>query len=98
MGVNIKVDHSKFEKTAKAIEEYKKLVHDKTMQMDLTIKQVGLAFGGKDGVEFIKQWNQLLAKDSAYDKMLKLLQSYADFLRYAAQEYKAAQRRAIDRI
>ena len=43
------------------------------------------------------EWQQIKGADSTSDKMLKSLDSYADFLRFAASKYKSAQANAINR-
>ena len=44
-----------------------------------------------------KEWQQIKGSDSTSDRMLKSLDNYADFLRFAANKYKSAQANAINR-
>ena len=94
----IKVNHSEFETAASAIDSF---VND-TMkkQMNNAEKEVdGLAasWQGRDYMQFKSQWSKVTGSDSSYTKMLKALESYSKFLRYAAKQYKEAQARAVNR-
>lgn len=93
----IDVDHSKFETAAKAIETY---VEKHKSNMNLANQQVGILsamWQGKDFTEFKHKWNQVTEGSSTSHKMTKALENYADFLRYAGNQYKEAQSKAVNR-
>ncbi len=94
---NIRVDHSQFGKTASAVETYiaKHRNHMKTI--DTSIELLHTTWQGNDYSQLKLQWQQINAPDSTSGNMLKSLQNYADFLRFAANKYKTAQTNAINR-
>ena len=94
---NIKVDHSKFEKAATTIETYIGN-HKKQMQsIDKSITELNSDWQGKDYNQLKLEWQEMNASDSTSGKMLKSLENYADFLRFAANKYKSVQSNAINR-
>lgn len=94
---NIKVDHSQFERTASAIDTYIRNHKSKMNSIDNSITALGTAWQGSDYSQLQNEWQQIKGADSISDKMLKSLDSYADFLRFAANKYKSAQANAINR-
>ena len=94
---NIKVDHSQFERTATAIDTYIRNHKSKMNSIDNSITALGTAWQGSDYNQLQTEWQQIKGSDSTSAKMLKSLDSYADFLRFAANKYKSAQASAINR-
>ena len=94
---NIKVDHSQFERTASAIETYISKHKTKMNTIDRSIASLSSSWQGNDYTQLKKEWQQIQGSDSTSDKMLKSLDNYADFLRFAANKYKSAQVNAINR-
>lgn len=93
----INVDHSKFEAVAAEIDRYVT-----TMRAGMTVAQAEMTAMalGWDGIDYDNaktRFRTLDDKDSAHDKMIKALESYARYLRYAAKQYKNAQSNAINR-
>lgn len=94
---NIKVDHSQFEKTASVIETYI-TKHKNNMQViNQSVDALASSWQGDDYNQLKTEWQQINASDSTSGKMLKSLDNYADFLRFAANKYKSAQANAINR-
>ncbi|MBQ1821537.1 MAG: WXG100 family type VII secretion target [Clostridia bacterium] len=96
MAVKIKVDHSKLESTASQIEQYVQTLKRKMKNADGEINTLSSTWQGKDATQFRSKWNAVTNQDSVYANTVKQLESYAQFLRYAAQKYKEAQTKAIN--
>ena len=94
---NIKVDHSQFERTAAAIDTYIRNHRNKMNSIDASVNSLGSSWQGNDYNQLKKEWQQIQGSGSTSDKMLKSLDNYADFLRFAANKYKSAQANAINR-
>ena len=94
---NIKVDHSQFERTASAIETYISKHKTKMNTIDQSIASLSSSWQGNDYNQLKKEWQEIKGSGSTSDKMLKSLDNYADFLRFAANKYKSAQTNAINR-
>lgn len=97
MGGYIFVNHSKFESAADAIDNYVRR-HNKNMDSaGQSVKELSISWRGKDADQFENQWEKVTAGDSTSTKMTKALENYADFLRFAASEYKSVQSKAVNR-
>lgn len=96
MAVKIKVDHSKLESTASQIEQYVQTLKRKMKNADGEINTLSSTWQGKDATQFRSKWNAVTNQDSVYANTVKQLESYAQFLRYAAKKYKEAQTKAIN--
>lgn len=97
MGSYIFVNHSKFESAADAIDTYVRQ-HKKNMDSaDLAVKELSITWRGKDAEQFEHQWDKANEGVSTSKKMINALENYADFLRFAAGEYKSAQSKAVNR-
>jgi WXG100 family type VII secretion target len=93
----IKVNHREFETAADAIDKYIQN-HNKNMAAaDQEVKTLGSTWQGKDSMQFQNQWDKVSDHDSTSRNMTKALENYADFLRYAASQYKDAQSKAVNR-
>jgi WXG100 family type VII secretion target len=93
----IKVNHREFESAADAIDTYVKN-HNKNMDAARQeVKTLSATWQGKDSTQFQQQWDQVTEADSTSRNMTKALENYADFLRYAAGQYKDAQSKAVNR-
>ena len=93
----ITVDHKRLEKTANDIDGYIN-AHRKAMsEIDNNITSLGASWQGKDYSQTVREWNEMKNSSSTSEKMLKSLDNYADFLRWAAKKYKQAQTDAINR-
>lgn len=93
----IKVDHSKFEAAASAIETYVDRMKGKMGAADGEVTKLSAAWQGDDFTQFKVQWDKISGDDSTYSEMKKSFESYAKFLRFAADKYKNAQANAINR-
>lgn len=94
---NIKVDHSQFEKAASSIESYITKHKNKMKSIEQSVASLGTSWQGEDYNQLKKECQQMSASGSTSDKMIKSLDNYADFLRFAANKYKSAQANAINR-
>ena len=94
---NIIVNHSRFEKTASAIESYVGKHRAKMKTIDQFITSLKTSWQGADYEQLKKEWEEMNTPDSTSEKMLKTLENYADFLRFAANKYKSAQTNAVNR-
>ena len=93
----IKVDHSKFEAAASAIDSYVSTMKNKMQSAEGEVKNLSANWQGDDFNQFKVQWDKVVNNDSTYYQMLKSFESYAGYLRSAAQKYKEAQSKAVNR-
>ena len=94
---NIQVDHSQYERADSAIETYISKHKSKMNTINNSIASLGSSWQGNDYNQLKKEWQEIQGSGSTSDKMLKSLDNYADFLRFAANKYKSAQANAINR-
>lgn len=93
----IKVDHSKFEGTADSIEAYVKLLKQKMGNCQMELLGLSIVWSGDDFTSFKNEFKKLDDKDSTHMQYINSLESYAKFLRYAAEKYKDTQAKAVNR-
>ncbi|MFI3326527.1 MAG: WXG100 family type VII secretion target [Clostridia bacterium] len=93
----IKVNHSKFETAADAIEDYIAYVTKQMNSATSEVSDLSTNWQGSDFTQFKTQWNTVVNSTSTYYKMKQSYQSYADYLRYAAAQYKSAQTSAVNK-
>ena len=94
---SIKVDHSKFEATAKAVDAYVKTLKTKMTSAQTEVTTLSKTWQGTDATKFKTTFNKVDDKGSVHAEMVKALESYAKYLRYAAQKYKDVQTDAVNR-
>ncbi len=93
----IRVNHSQFESTAKAIDTYISRHNSSMAAAGQVVATLAQQWQGKDATQFQQKWGKLNDKSSTPQNMMKSLEAYADFLRFAASQYKAAQSKAVNR-
>lgn len=93
----IKVDHSKFEEAASAVDSYVTLMKNKMRSAQGEITTLSLSWQGSDFNQFKTEFDKVDNEDSIHSQMVKALESYAKYLRFAASKYKDTQARAINR-
>ena len=93
----IKVDHSKFEETASAIDTYVSLMKNNMRGAQGEVTSLSSSWQGADSTQFRTEVDKVDNEDSTHTRMVKSLESYAYYLRFAANKYKDAQARAINR-
>lgn len=93
----VKVDYSKFEHAASAIDTYISRHRSNMNNIDREITNLSATWQGKDYISLKNEWNEMKAHGSTSDKMIKSLKSYAEYLRMAAKKYKEAQSNAVNR-
>lgn len=93
----IKVDHSKFESTAVAVDNYVTLMKNRMNSAQGEVTTLSSSWQGADYAQFKAEFNRVDNSDSTHTQMLKSLESYSKYLRYAATKYKDAQTRAVNR-
>ena len=93
----IKVDHSKFDSAASAVEEYIDFMEGRMNSVQEEITTLSSSWQGTDFIQFKTEYDKVDNDDSTYVQMKKSLESYAKYLRYAANKYKDAQARAVNR-
>lgn len=93
----IKVDHSKFEDAASAVDSYVTFMKNKMHSAQSEITALSLSWQSSDSVQFRKEFDKLDNNDSTHIQMVKALESYSRYLRYAANKYRDAQARAVNR-
>ncbi len=93
----IKVDHSKFEKAATEVDNYVNLMKDKMKNAQGEVTTLSASWQGSDFNQFRQEFNKLDDGDSVHTQMVKSLESYSKYLRYAANKYKEVQSKAVNR-
>ncbi len=93
----IKVNHSKFEAAATEVEDYVDTLKSKMRSANGEIDTLASTWQGSDFTQFKTEWNKVDDGDSTHTQMVKSLESYAKFLRYAASKYKEAQIKAVNK-
>lgn len=93
----IKVDHSKFSSAAGAVDTYVNQLRTNMTKAGSEVDNMSSIWQGSDYTQFNNQWDKVTNKDSTYSEFVKALESYADFLNFAAEKYKKAQINAINR-
>ena len=96
MGVKINADTAKLENTASEIETYITQLKQKMQAAQSEIRTLSSSWQGADATQFQTKWNGVTAADSVYAVTLKQLDSYAQYLRYAAKKYRDAQTAAVN--
>lgn len=94
---NIKVDHSKFDTTASAIDTFTSTLNSKMNKANSTMTGLFSSWNGKDASAYKTKWDALDGSDSTYYKMKKSMEGYSKFLRTAGNKYKQAQIDAVNR-
>ena len=96
--VYVKVNRRQLNSTANEVDNYVSLMKQKMTEAENEVNNTLLsAWSGLDASVFKKQWEKVKEEDSAYKKMLKALEIYAEELRYAEKQYRDAQIDAINR-
>ena len=93
----IKVDHSKFESAASAVDDYVTLMKNKMRSVQGEVATLSSSWQGSDFNQFKTEFDKLDNGDSTHTQMVKALESYAKYLRFAAKKYKETQAGAINR-
>lgn len=93
----IKVNHNDINNTAKEIDNFLARTKDRMNSASGSVDRMIQGWEGVDYSHFDKQWAKVTASDSTYRQMVKSLDAYADYLRFAAEKYKDAQAKAVNR-
>lgn len=93
----IKVDHSKFTYTVDKLDSFITMIKKNIQNANTEIDILSLSWQGSDFAQLKKEWNKVDNNDSIQMQMIKNLESYGRFLKYASSRYKDAQAKAIDR-
>lgn len=94
----IDVDYREFEKAASAVEDYVDRQKQKMSQANQEVASLGAGWQGRDFEQLQSKWNELDNTGSTAVNLQKSLEDYARVLRYVADQYKKAQKKAIDRV
>ena len=94
---SIKVDHSKFSGAADAVDSYVSKLKKQMNSAESEVNGLSGAWLGADYTQFKAQWNKVTDGDATYTQMVKALEAYSKFLKYAADKYKEAQSKAVNR-
>lgn len=92
----IKVDHSKLKSTANAVDTYVKLLRDKMGLAQSEIEALSAGWEGQDYTQFLAAFDAIDNGDSTHAALIKALESYAEYLRYAGDKYRNTQASAIN--
>lgn len=93
----IRVDHSRLEATASAVDTYVTFLNNKMKSAKNEVDALAVSWHGEDYRQFNLQFDQIDNSGSAHYQMVHSLESYSEYLRYAASAYKDTQARAINR-
>ncbi len=93
----IEVDHRQLEQAASELERRLK-EHKKYMdQASSEVINLSNTWEGSDSYAYQNGWEKLTNNESTYKTVTDQMQSYANFLYYCADQYKAAQSEAVNR-
>ena len=93
----MKVNHSKFESAASAVDGYVTLMKNKMRSAQGEVTTLSSSWQGSDFTQFKTEFDKVDNEDSTHTQMVKAMESYAKYLRFAANKYKDAQARAVNR-
>lgn len=93
----INVEYSKFESAAVAVDNYITTVKNKMRDIQGDVDTLSSSWQGGDYNQFKKEFDKVDSDGSTYKQMVKAMESYARYIRYAAEEYRKAKTRAVDR-
>ena len=93
----IKVDHSQFATTANAVDTYVNQLKSKMNSAEGEVNNMSSIWQGADYTQFKSQWDKVTDGESTYSEMVKSLEAYSSFLKYAAEKYKDSQTKAVNR-
>ncbi len=94
---SIYVDHSCFEGAAKAVEEYVRKLDQGMNRANQAAEELSSGWKGSDYDAFMAKWHTIDDSSSVHAAMVQSLTAYAEYLRFAAAQYKNAQINAINR-
>ena len=93
----IKVEHSKFEVAASAVDSYVSTLKNKMQSTQSEVTALSSTWQGSDFTQFKTEFDKVDNEDSTHTQMVMALESYAKYLRFAANKYRDAQARAVNR-
>lgn len=93
----IKVNHSKLEKTATSVEHYVDSLKSNMRSAQGDVSTLASSWQGTDYTQFKAEFDKIDNNDSTHYQMVKSMESYAKYLRFAAGKYKEAQANAVNR-
>ena len=93
----IQTDHQQLKATAAAVDTYVETLKTDMKKARQQVYQLTRQWEGPDAEAYRERWVQASEQDSTYGQMVKTLQNYADYLRYAAEQYRNAQSNAVNR-
>lgn len=94
---NIKVNTDKLSSTANLVDDKLKSMKRKMTNANNQVQGLSAYWSGKDYTDFLSAWGKVSSQNSNYLKMIKSLESYSNYLKYAQRKYNNARRNAIDR-
>lgn len=97
MGSFIEVVYTEFEKAAIDVDNYVAKIKQKMAAANNEVATLSGSWKGVDFQQFQSKWNELDDNGSTTWNMQKSLGNYAETLRYVAEQYKNAQKNAINR-
>ena len=77
----IKVDHSKFESAASAVDGYVTLMKNKMRSAQGEVTTLSSSWQGSDFTQFKTEFDKVDNEDSTHTQMVKAMESYAKYLR-----------------
>ncbi len=94
---NIKVNHKQLEKSADEINSYIASHKSNMRKIDSEMTGLGSKWEGSDYQQVLVEWQKIKGEGSVSQELLKALEEYEDYLRFAANKYKKAQVDAVNR-
>lgn len=93
----IEVNHRNLQSIASEVDSYISRQKSMTQTITQTINGLSTSWQGDDYAQFKNSWLHSESSNSTLDNMIKSLDGYAEFLRYAAKKYIDAQEKAVNR-
>lgn len=91
----IEVNYIYFTNAAAYVEQYVSRQKEKMGQATETVNSLRSSWSGEDSEAFVSKWNEIDDRSSTASQLEQSLEDYAEVLKYAADQYKEAQKKAI---
>jgi uncharacterized protein YukE len=92
----IEVNHLHFDWAAKEIDSYVESYKQRMGEAGGQVTNLKANWIGQDSDEFMSKWNEIDDPSSTSKQTEKALEEYAETLRFVGDQYKKAQKKAID--
>ena len=93
----IRIRTEKLSSTVNTIDNNLRSIKNKMREANAQVSNMSSSWSGVDYSRFSSKWNEMNNSNAAYNKIINVLKSYSDYLKYAKSKYTTAQNNAIAR-